>query len=255
MRELCHTSRYVGQDRQVAAGDPGQGRVTPVTDDSAVEAGGTQTDSSDWRVTVGLHQSGRAGHAAASLSNHTVEREVHKRLGGRVIVGTDGHNDLYLYTHTRDAAAAARQSVSELLAGQGIQADYTIERWHPVAEQWDPADEPLPDTAAEIAAERSSLDAEETAESLESGVALFEVRVQVPRHHEAVALAERLAAENYSVVRRWRFLVVGANNADQAKEFAAKIRQEAPADAVVTTEEVGPSRPYTVFELAAGSGL
>jgi hypothetical protein len=81
------------------------------------------------------------------------------------------------------------------------------------------------------------------------------VRVQVPRHHEAVALAERLAAEKYSVVRRWRFLVVGANNADQAEEFAAKIRQEAPADAVVTTEEVGPSRPYTVFELAAGSGL
>ncbi len=226
-----------------------------MTDESAVAGGGTETDSNDWRVTVALRESGQAGHAAASLSTHTVEREVHERLGGRVVVGTDGGDELFLYTHTREAAAAARQSVSEVLASHGIQAEYTTERWHPVAEEWESADEPLPDTPAEVAAERSSLDAEETAESFKSGIALFEVRVQVPRHREAVALADRLAAEKYSVVRRWRFLVVGANNADQAEEFAAKIRQEAPADAVVTTEEVGPSRPYTVFELAAGSGL
>ncbi len=87
------------------------------------------------------------------------------------------------------------------------------------------------------------------------GVALFEVRAQLPSHREAVALAARLAGEGYSVVRRWRFLVVGANNEDQAGEFAARIRHEAPADAVISTEEVGPGRPYTVFELAAGSGL
>jgi hypothetical protein len=226
-----------------------------VTDESAVAGGGTETDSNDWRVTVALHEPERAGHAAASLSTHTVEREVHERLGGRVVVGTDGGHELFLYTHSSDATAAARQSVSELLASHDIQADYTIERWHPVAEEWESADVPLPETSAQVSAERSELDAEETAESLKSGMALFEVRVQMPRHREAVALAERLSGENYSVVRRWRFLVVGANNADQAEEFAAKIRQEAPADAVVTTEEVGPSRPYTVFELAAGSGL
>jgi hypothetical protein len=226
-----------------------------VTDENAVAGGGTETDSNDWRVTVALRESDRAGHAAASLSAHTVEREVHQRLGGRVVVGTDGGDELFLYTHSSDAAAAARESVSEMLASRGLEADYSIARWHPVAEEWEPADVPLPGTSAEIAAERRSLDAEETAESLQSGIALFEVRVQMPRHSEAVALAERLSAEKYSVVRRWRFLVVGANNADQAEEFAAKIRQEAPADAVVTTEEVGPSRPYTVFELAAGSGI
>ena len=38
-------------------------------------------------------------------------------------------------------------------------------------------------------------------------------------------------------------------------EFATKIKQEAPAGSVITTEEVGPARPYTVFEIAAGSGL
>ena len=226
-----------------------------MTDESAVTDGGTTTDGNDWRVTVRLHAGGQAGKAAEHLSGHQVESQVHQRLGGRVIVGADGGNELYLYTHSQDGALAAQQSVGDLLASHGMGADYTLERWHPVAEEWEAADIALPSTAAEIEAEREQLDAEETSESVTGGIALFEVRVQVRTHHESVALAARLQEEGYSVVRRWRFLVVGANNADQAEEFAAKIRQEAPTDAVVTTEEVGPGRPYTWFELAAGSGL
>jgi hypothetical protein len=225
-----------------------------VTDDNAA-TGGATTDDNDWRVTVRLHAGGQAVKAAEHLSAHRVEDEVHERLGGRVILGADGGDDLFLYTHSRDAAAAAQQSVSDLLSGHGLGADYTVERWHPVAEEWEPADVPLPGTAAEVRAEHEELDAEETSESVTGGVALFEVRVQLPSHRESVTLAARLAAEGYSVVRRWRFLVVGANNEDQAKEFATRIRQDAPAGAVITTEEVGPGRPYTVFELAAGSGL
>jgi hypothetical protein len=225
-----------------------------VTDDNAA-TGGATTDDNDWRVTVRLHAAGQAGQAAEHLSAHQVEDEVHERLGGRVILGTDGGDDVFLYTHSQDAAAAAQQSVRDLLSGHGLGADYTVERWHPVAEEWEPADVPLPGTAAEVQAEHEQLDAEETSESVTGGVALFEVRVQLPSHREAVALAARLEDEGYSVVRRWRFLVVGANNEDQAAEFAARIRQDAPADAVITTEEVGPGRPYTVFELAAGSGL
>ncbi|HEY2312837.1 MAG TPA: hypothetical protein VGH96_04435 [Streptosporangiaceae bacterium] len=225
-----------------------------MTDDNAA-TGGATTDDNDWRVTVRLHAGGQAGKAAEHLSAHRVEDEVHERLGGRVILGADGGDDLFLYTHSRDAAAAAQQSVSDLLSGHGLGADYTVERWHPVAEEWEPADVPLPGTAAEVRAEHEELDAEETSESVTGGVALFEVRVQLPSHRESVTLAARLAAEGYSVVRRWRFLVVGANNEDQAKEFATRIRQDAPAGAVITTEEVGPGRPYTVFELAAGSGL
>lgn len=230
-------------------------RVTPVADESAVADSGAETDSNDWRITVRLHDSAQAGHALASLGAHQVETEIHQRLGGRVVVGADGGDELFLYTHTRDAAAAAQQSVSELLASHGVKADYTTERWHPVAEEWEPADVELPDTTAEVTAERRQLDAEETKESLAGGVALFEVRVQLPSHHDSVALAARLSTEGYSVVRRWRFLVVGANNADQAEDFAGRIRQEAPAGSVISTEEVGPGRPYTVFELAAGSGL
>jgi hypothetical protein len=221
----------------------------------ATPTDGVTTDANDWRVSVRLHAGQQVSNAVTHVSSHRVEEEVHRRLGGRVVVGTDGGNELFLYTHTRDAAATAQQSVRDLLASHGMSADYAVERWHPVAEEWEPADVPLPSTPAAVQAEHKELDAEETSESVSSGVALFEVRVQLPLHRESVALAARLASEGYSVVRRWRFLVVGANNEDQAAEFAAAIRQEAPAGAVITTEEVGPGRPYTVFELAAGSGL
>ncbi len=224
-----------------------------MTDENA--AGGAVTDDNDWRVTVRLEEGGQAGQAMARLSTHKVEAEVHKRLGGRVMVGTDGADELYLYPHSRDAALTAQESVKDVLASHGMRADYAVERWHPVEEEWEAADEQLPSSPAEIEAERQRLDAEETSESLAEGHALFEIRVQLPSHRESVALAAQLKAEGYQVVRRWRFLVVGANNADQAGQFAARIRQEAPAGAVVSTEEVGALYPYTALDAAAGSGL
>jgi hypothetical protein len=226
-----------------------------VTDDSTATGGGVATDSNDWRVTVQMRDTTAANQALARLSSHKVEREVHQRLGGKVVVSTGGGSALYLYTHSRDAAATAQQAVTDLLAGHGVQADFATERWHPVAEEWQPADVSLPLTPGEIQAERARLDAEETGESFASGHALFEVRVQLPSHRAAADLADSLRSEGYSVVRRWRFLVAGANNADQAEEFADKIRQEAPAGAVVSTEEVGPLLPFTAVDAAAGAGL
>jgi len=226
-----------------------------VTDESAVTGEGTVTDANDWRLTVRLHDASQAGRAAEHLSAHQVEGEVQRRLGGRVVVGIGDGEELFLYTHSQAAAATAQQSVSAVLGGHGMAADYSLDRWHPIAEEWEPADVALPVSEAQVAAERQRLDAEETSESLASGIAMFEVRVQLPSHRDSVALAEQLRAAGYSVVRRWRFLVVGANNADQAEEFAAVIRQQAPADAIVSTEEVGPGRPYTAFEIAAGSGI
>lgn len=226
-----------------------------MTDESQTGADGIATDSNDWRVTVRLHESGQAGEAAARLSTHKVERQVHVRLGGRVMVGTDGRDVLYLYAHSEDAAGTAREAVADLLAADGMHADFAIEQWHPVEEEWQPAAVGLPHTAGEVQAERERLDAEETSESLASGHALFEVRVQLPSHREAVALAAKLRSEGYSVVRRWRFLVAGANNADQADEFAARIRQEVPQGAVVSTEEVGALLPFTAIDAVAETGL
>jgi hypothetical protein len=225
-----------------------------VTGESSVTGGAAETDTNDWRVVVSLRQAGTAQQAVDALSAHQVEDEVHQRLGGLVALGSDGGSRVYLYTHARDAAATAQQAVAGLLAGHGMAADMSVDRWHPVEEEWEPADVPLPADDASVRAERARLDAEETRESLAAGVALYEVRVQLRSHHDSVTLAERLAAAGYRVVRRWRFLVVGANNADQAEEFRAAIERAAPAGAQITVGEVGPT-PFTAFELAADSGL
>jgi hypothetical protein len=227
-------------------------KVTHVTSESS-EASGAVTDSNDWRVTVRLHQAGHAKQALDALSEHQVEAEVHSRLGGRVAMGSDG-SELFLYTHTRDAAEAAQQSVRDLLASHDMTAELSVDRWHPVAEEWEPVGVPLPEDEAAIQAERAGVDAEETSESLAAGHALYEVRVQLASHHESVALAEQLRSQGYPVARRWRFLVVGANNADQAAEFEAAIRELAPAGAQISSGEVG-ATPFTAFELAANSGL
>ena len=50
----------------------------------------------------------------------------------------------------------------------------------------------------------------------------------------AVALADKLRSEGRTVIRRWKFLVVGANNEDDARELAEQIRREAPPDATVS---------------------
>ncbi len=226
-----------------------------MADKSAATGGGAETDANDWRVTVSLHDEDQADQAVRHLSAQTVKTELQRQLGGRVVVGTDGGDKLFLYARSQGSARTARDSVAGLLASHGMQAEYGLDRWHPIAEDWEPADVALPLSPAEVEAERRRLDAEETSESFASGVALFEVRVQLASHREAVKLADRLRAAGYTVVRRWRFLVVGADNADQADEFAAAIRQQVPVGAVVSTEEVGPARPYTPFEIAAGSGL
>ena len=71
------------------------------------------------------------------------------------------------------------------------------------------------------------------------------MRVELPSRHAAEELAERLRAEGHPVVHRWTLLVLGADNSDDADALARVVKQEAPADAKVETEELGPLLPFT----------
>jgi hypothetical protein len=102
----------------------------------------------------------------------------------------------------------------------------------------------MPRTEDERQAEHQRLLDDETAESLATGAAQWEVRVDFPSHQEAVALAATLRSEGLPVIRRWKFLVVGANNEDEARELADQIRREAPTDARIRAE---PSPVYLPF--------
>ncbi|MDR3031539.1 MAG: hypothetical protein LBV78_00240, partial [Kitasatospora sp.] len=63
-----------------------------------------------------------------------------------------------------------------------------------------------------------------------------------------VELAERLQSEGHPVIRRWRYVVLGAENEDEARDLAQAVQKEAPATASVRSAPV----PFAHFDRAAG---
>jgi hypothetical protein len=201
----------------------------------------------DWRVTVILPAEEHSGRLTESLGEIEVEEDVRKTLGDRVIVGGgDNAGVVYLYAGTQEAAHGAVQVVRGILAQHDVQGDIAVHRWHPEEERWEGEDAALPATGAEHAAEHERLEADEVAESEELG-ALWEVRIEFDSHHDASAMAERLDSEadavlpgmTITVVRHWKYLLIGADSEDQAHEIAEKIGGELPAGAELKVEASG----------------
>jgi hypothetical protein len=200
--------------------------------------------ANDWRVTVTLHDQAHVGRALESLHEHEVEDDVRRRLGHRVAVSAEG-TQIFLYAGTENAAREADQVARELATQHGLSADFALDRWHPVEEEWEDANVAMPQTDDQREAEHRRLEEDETRESEEFGYPQWEVRVEMPSRHAAEDLAERLQAEGHPVVRRWTLLVLGANDSDDAGALAQVVKQEAPADAKVETKELGPLLPFT----------
>ena len=203
-------------------------------------------DSNDWRVTITLADPEHVERARRSVSEHRVEEDVRRQLGRSVALGA-GDSQIFLYAGTENAARDAERVARDILAREDIPAEFALHRWHPLEEEWEDPDVALPQTEAERQAEHQRLEDAETAESLATGTAQWEARVEFPSHHEAVALASKLRAEGRTVVRRWRFLVVGANNEDDARALAEQIKREAPPDATVRAEQSGMRLPFIPF--------
>ena len=201
----------------------------------------------DWRVTVTFDDEAHVRHAVQSMRDHKVERDVHHRLGDRVAVSADGAS-VFLYAGTEDAAREADRVVREVLAQRQLTATFKLDRWHPIEQEWEDAGAPLPQTAAQREAEDERRVADETEETAETGQTGYEVLIEVPSRHEAVELAERLQSEGHPVIRRWRYLVLGANNEDEARDLAKSVQQEVPATASVRATPV----PFAHFDRAAG---
>lgn len=188
----------------------------------------------DFRVTVTFDDSSGVGWLTDRLRAHRVEDEVRDRLGGRISISGSGSH-VFLYAGSAAAAQEAESTVRTIIEAEGLQAHLALDRWHPIEERWEDAAEPLPASAAERDAEHQTVEAAEEAESLASGYADWEVRVDMPSHGDAVALAERLESEGEEPIRRWKHVIVGANTEDQAQALAKSIQAEA-VDAKVTVE-------------------
>jgi hypothetical protein len=196
-------------------------------------------------VTATLQGEAQVKQALESMSVHRVEDDVRRRLGDRVAVSVDGLS-IILYAAAEDAARETERIVREILAQRELTAEFALDRWHPIEQEWEDAGTPMPQTAEQRESEHQHLVAEETQESLETGQAGWEVIVEMPSRHEAVALAERLQADGHHVFRRWTYLVVGANNEDAAGDLAREIGQEVPGKASVHAQVA----PFVNFHLS-----
>lgn len=203
----------------------------------------------DWRLTITATDDDEAGRILGALRGREVRRELRDELGGRVAVSSDGAT-VFLYADTRRAADAAIRVVRDVLAEEGSGAEPRLDRWHPIEERWEDASVPLPQSEAERRAERERLDALDEATSLETGIAQWEVRIELESPARAEALADALEQEGRSVVRRSTYLLVGANDRDDAEELAGRLATRGHVHVEPSTGvawQLLPANPFAVF--------
>ncbi|HUK96082.1 MAG TPA: hypothetical protein VLV46_00370 [Gaiellaceae bacterium] len=212
----------------------------------------------DWRVTVTLPDATGVAPLLQVLHDHRADHELEVPAGERVAVSA-ADDRVIVYADTRWSAEAAEKVVGELAAEHGLEVDSQLDRWHPEEERWEDARVALPSTGAEHEAEHERREADEEADSEATGIADWDVRVEFRSHHEAVEFADRAEQNGQPVVRRWKFVLIGVNDEDEANELAAQLEQELPEGAVVHTEpgsgvawEFTPSNRFAVFGGLAG---
>ncbi len=211
----------------------------------------------DWRLRVDLRDPGHVSGLMDRLEARELEHDLSTAFADRVIVSRNG-TTVFLYAGAREQIDAAAQVVKRLGDKYGWRLDTELRRWHPIAEEWEDPDQPLPESEAARAAERAELMATERRESEESGEAQFEVRIDLPSRHDSVELAKRLDSEGVPTVRRWKYVLVGAADEQSARALADRIREEAPPGSKVAVEgtwqEAYDERPPNAFAVFGGLG-
>jgi hypothetical protein len=212
----------------------------------------------EWRLQIDLHDPDH-GHALSErLQARELEHDLSTDFQDRVIVSRDGPR-LFLYAGAREQVERARKLVLGLAREHDWSAEAELRRWHPVAEEWEDPDRPLPVSADEQRAEREQPMRQEDRETEERGYPEYEVRVDLGSHREAVGFAKRLREEGLPNLHRWRYVLVGAIDEDAGKALAERIRAEAPADGRVSVEGVWktawnerPAEPVRLHRRARG---
>jgi hypothetical protein len=189
--------------------------------------------SDDWRIRIEPREAAHAetllGRLGFDLGSDEAKRLARELEGHRLAVSRDD-DTIFVYAESKPQADQARQIVEAELQDEAIQADLEVERWLSEEERW--SNEPPDETWEQ--------------EELERGFAPWEVRVERDSHDEAEKLADDLEREGYDVVRRWRYVIVGAGSEEEARELAQRLHGEAePGGEVVW--EVTPQNPFSVF--------
>jgi hypothetical protein len=187
----------------------------------------------NWRIRIELGENANAdtllGRLGFDLGSDEAKRLAAELQGRRLAVSND-EDTVFVYVDSSIEAGQARKIVEAELLDEGIEAEVVTERWLPEEERW--SGEPPQETWEQ--------------ETLEHGHAPWEVRVELPSHEEADKLADELEREGYDVVRRWRYLIIGAGSEEEARALAKRVHGDAePGGEIVW--EVTPQNPFAVF--------
>ncbi len=210
----------------------------------------------DWRLQVDPRDPSHAQALAERLEARELEHDLSDAFHDRVIVTREDAR-VFLYAGSREQAESARELLLSLAQQHGWELDLELKHWHPAAEDWEDPDKPLPADDAARVAEHAALIAAERKQVEETGPE-FEVRVDLPSHHDALQLVERLRSEGLLPVHRWKYVLVGATDEDNAKALAERIEAEAPPGSEVkaegTWQAVYAERPANPFAILGGLG-
>ena len=189
----------------------------------------------DWRIRVDLGEE----HAGGFLERLGLElgseaAELARELEEERLAASHEGDVVFVYADSALQGEQARRVVEAELKEQGLEAgSITLEHWLPDEERWDD-EAPQPTVEEEVAAK---------------GYAPWEVRVERDSHREAEALADELEAEGRPVIRRWRYLIAGADSEEDARELARRLHGDVEAGGELVWEAAN-SGPFAIFRQA-----
>jgi hypothetical protein len=180
----------------------------------------------EWRVEVALDRDEHADTLSGALHDLQLDNEARKRLGGSVIVTRDAQF-IFVYAWHEESAQEAERVVKDIMDNEKLVGKVRLMRWHPVAEEWKDAQEPLPDDEAARAQEVLENEAEGVRET-GYGEYPWEVVIELPHVRHTHDFAKQLRLEGLPVKRRFRYLLVGATSEDDAVELGKRLEGEVP---------------------------
>jgi len=191
--------------------------------------------SDDWRVEIDVAGHGGVRHLMDRARERAVAKEARDALGDGVVITVDDDR-LYAYADSEARVREAEERLRALASDHDLEVTASIARWHPDEQRWEPLGDALPATEAEREAEHEALESRQAADSAQRGYAEWEVRIELPDHAAAQALATRLESEGLTVVCRSSHTVIAAATEDDANALAERMRTEVPSAVSVTAE-------------------
>lgn len=210
--------------------------------------------SDDWRVRADLHDADGASTVLRGMKDWGLDDDIESGLPERLPVSSN-EGSVFVYASEQGQAVRAADTVREVIANAGLQADVSIARWHPDAEEWQPDDVPLPQTPEERAAEHARLEAREAQESTGEEGPQWEVRIDLGSRGEAIEVAQHLKVDGLEPLRRWTHVFISTITEDEANALAERLRGRLPGDAKVSVEGTAAQAWKATHRFAVLGGL